>query len=156
MASVSISHLILFIASLTIAAGVVGTMTSGVERVNAAVEAGSVDASDQIRTDITIISDAGSPVYNSTEGTLTLLVKNTGTERLPPDGTSLDIMVDGEFVRPGELNTTLLTGTGDTWAGGDVMELAIDVGSLDTGDHRVKLTINSKEAVFRFRYDGGS
>ncbi|MGZ0747941.1 archaellum stator protein ArlG [Haloparvum sp. AD34] len=151
MASVSISHLILFIASLTIAAGVVGTMTSGVERVNAAVEAGSIDASDQIRTDITVISDAGSPVYNSTEGNLTLLVKNTGTERLPPDGTNLEVLVDGQFIHPASVHTTLLTGTGDSWAGGDVMKLEIEVDSLGTGDHRAKLTINSKEAVFRFR-----
>lgn len=156
MASVSISHLILFIASLTIAAGVVGTMTSGVERINGAVEDGSIDASNQLRTDISVISDAGSPVYNSTTGNVTLLVKNTGTKRLPPDGTNLDIVVDGQFVRPSGMNTTLLTGTGDSWAGGDVLEVEIDVGSLGTGDHRVKITINSKEDVFRFRYDGGN
>jgi len=58
MASVPVSHLILFIASLVIAAGVVGTITTGVDRVSAAVEDAGLDATEQLRTDVTIISDA--------------------------------------------------------------------------------------------------
>jgi flagellar protein FlaG len=156
MASVSISHMIIFIASLVIAAGVVGTVTSGVDQVNAAIEDGSADVATDMRTDVTIVSDAGSDaVYDSSEGTLSLLVKNTGTHRLAPDGSGVVIVVDGRFITHDSIETTLYSGSGTTWARGDVMAFAIDV-DLDAGDHRVAVTVNGDEEVFEFRYDGGS
>lgn len=154
MASVSISHMVIFIASLVIAAGVVGTMTTGVDRVNEALEDNSIDASEQLRTDVTVISDAGGTVYDSGNDTISLLVKNTGTQPLPPDGTNLDVIVNGQFVDPANVDATVLTGTGDTWNRNDVLRLEINGQGLSTGDHRVKLTINGEEAVFRFRYTG--
>ncbi|QHS17077.1 hypothetical protein [Halopenitus persicus] len=156
MASVSISHMILFIASLVIAAGVVGTVTTEVDRVNAAIEDTSMDVSEEIRTDVTVVSDAGSSnVYDSENGTVTLLVKNTGTQRLSPDGSEAVIVFDGEFVGSGSIDTTLHADSGSSWGRGDVLEYRIDVGSIGTGDHRVHLTVNGDEEVFEFRYDGG-
>ena len=54
--------MILFIASLIVAAGVAGTFTTGVDRLNGALSDESLDVSQQVRTDIEVISDAGSPV----------------------------------------------------------------------------------------------
>ncbi|SEH38657.1 flagellar protein FlaG [Halopenitus malekzadehii] len=154
MASVSISHMILFIASLVIAAGVVGTVTTEVDRVNAAIEATSMDVSEDIRTDVTIVSDAGSSnVYDSGNETVTLLVKNTGTQRLAPDGSEAVIVFDGAFIGSGSIETTLHGGSGDSWGRGDVLEYTIDVGSIDTGDHRIHLTVNGDEEVFEFRHE---
>lgn len=164
MASVPVSHLILFIASLVIAAGVVGTITTGVDRMTAAVDDAGLDATEQLRTDVTIISDASAGVYNeSGEENVTLLIKNTGTYRLAPDGSSLDVVFDGKYVKPDAVNGELLSvGSGAAWSRGDVLELTIDVnaiegtsGGLDPNtDHRVYLTVNGDEELFQFRTEG--
>ena len=163
MASVPVSHLVLFIASLIIAAGVVGTVTTGVDRVSEAVEDGSIDATQQLRTDVTVISDPNGGVYDpnaGTDGNVTVLVKNTGTQRLAPDGSGVDVVFDGQFVPPSARSGVLVSAGGSAaWGRGDVLELTIDldemsdVGSLDgqTSDHRVYLTVNGDEELFQFR-----
>ncbi|SDM17663.1 flagellar protein FlaG [Halogranum gelatinilyticum] len=148
MASVSVSHMILFIASLIVAASVAGTFTAGVERLDGALSDASLDVSNEVRTDLEIISDAGSPVYDrSGNGNITLLVKNTGTRNLPPDGTGLDVLVDGMYqtsvwVEPIESNAQ--------WQTNDVVRVHIDAGTLGAGDHRVKLVMGGDEEVFVF------
>ena len=160
MASVPVSHLILFIASLVIAAGVVGTITTGVDRVSAAVEDAGIDATEQLRTDVTIISDASAGVYNDSSGNVTLLIKNTGTQRLNPDGSGIGVVFDGAYVPPSATDGELVSaGDGAAWDRGDVLRLTIDVSQLDgTGDtldpgtdHRVYLTVNGDEELFQFR-----
>ncbi|WP_418280130.1 flagellar protein G [Halorubrum sp. DTA98] len=166
MASVPVSHLILFVASLVIAAGVVGTVTTGVDRVSSAVDDGSLDATEQLRTDVTVISDPNSGVYDPNageDGNVTLLIKNTGTQRLRPDGSGLDVVFDGTFVRPNATSGELVSVDGATaWSRGDVLALTIDLdeidgaGSLDdeNSDHRVYLSINGDEELFQFRVEG--
>ncbi|MFC7185314.1 flagellar protein G [Halorubrum yunnanense] len=162
MASVPVSHLILFIASLVIAAGVVGTITTGVDRVSAAVEDAGIDATEQLRTDVTVISDASAGVYNTSNHNVTLLIKNTGTQRLHPDGSDLDIVFDGAYVPPGAIEGQLVSaGDGAAWDRGDVLRLTIDVtqlegteNGLESGtDHRVYLTVNGDEELFQFRVE---
>ena len=166
MASVPVSHLILFVASLVIAAGVVGTVTTGVDRVSSAVNDGSLDATEQLRTDITVVSDPNGGVYDAGEGTedgnVTLLIKNTGTQRLAPDGSGVDVVFNGRFVRPSAKHGELVSVDGATaWSRGDVLALTIDldevdgVGPLDeeTSDHRVYLTVNGDEELFQFRVE---
>ncbi|WP_418285569.1 flagellar protein G [Halorubrum sp. DTA46] len=160
MASVPVSHLILFIASLVIAAGVVGTITTGVDRVSAAVDDAGLDATEQLRTDVTVISDPNAGVYNASDENVTLLIKNTGTYRLAPDGSGLDVVFNGRFVRPDATSGELVSaGTGAAWSRGDVLRLTIDVSridgygeGLDSGtDHRVFITVNGDEELFQFR-----
>ena len=162
MASVPVSHLILFIASLVIAAGVVGTITTGVDRVSAAVEDAGIDATEQLRTDVTVISDASAGVYNGSSEHVTLLIKNTGTQRLAPDGSGIDVVFDGAYVPSSATEGELVSaGDGATWDRGDVLRLTIDVtqlegtsGGLDSGtDHRVYLTVNGDEELFQFRVE---
>jgi flagellar protein FlaG len=163
MASVPVSHLILFIASLVIAAGVVGTITTGVDRVSAAVDDAGLDATEQLRTDVTIISDPSAGVYNAAEGNVTLLIKNTGTYRLAPDGSDLDVVLDGAYVRPNALSGELVSADGaNAWSRGDVLRLTIDTNQIDgsgglaDGDHRVFVTVNGDEELFQFRVEGGN
>lgn len=162
MASVPVSHLILFIASLVIAAGVVGTITTGVDRVSAAVDDAGLDATEQLRTDVTVISDANAGVYNASgDQNVTLLIKNTGTYRLAPDGSDLDVVFDGQFVRPNATSGELVSADGaNAWSRGDVLRLTIDVNEIDgtsdglaDGDHRVFLTVNGDEELFQFRVE---
>ncbi|ELZ38827.1 flagellin [Halorubrum tebenquichense] len=162
MASVPVSHLILFIASLVIAAGVVGTITTGVDRVSAAVDDAGLDATETLRTDVTIISDASAGVYNASgNDNVTLLIKNTGTYRLAPDGSDLDVVFDGAYVGPDATSGELVSADGaNAWSRGDVLRLTINVdaiqgsdGTLDDGDHRLFLTVNGDEELFQFRVE---
>ncbi len=166
MASVPVSHLILFVASLVIAAGVVGTVTTGVDRVSSAVNDGSLDATEQLRTDVTVISDPNAGVYDAEageNGEVRLLIKNTGTQRLAPDGSGIDLVFDGVFVDPGAVAGEVVSADGATaWSRGDVLELTIDledaeIDALDEdgpSDHRVHLTVNGDEELFQFRVEG--
>lgn len=147
MAGVSSSHMILFIASMIVAAGVAGTFTHTVSDVSAAIQDQSLAVSRQVRTDVEIISDGGSQVYNGTTGNVTLLVKNTGSTDLRTDPGAVDVLVDGTY----RTNVTLTVVDGSEWAEDNVVRLEISVGSLASGDHRAKVIVNGDEEVFRFR-----
>ncbi len=148
MASVSTSHLILFIASLIIAASVAGTFTQGVQRLSSALGDRSIDVSGDIRTDIAIISDpASGAVYDdSGGGTVTVLVKNTGSRPLEAESDQIEVLVDGKYQT--DVDITVLDGS--AWRVGNVARLEIDQ-SLSDGDHRVKIIVNGDEEVLQFR-----
>ncbi|MFW5924216.1 MAG: flagellar protein G [archaeon] len=148
MATVSSETLILFIASLLVAASVAGTMTTGVNRLSDALGDRSIDVSDEIRTDVEIISDPGSDaVYDADNETVTILVKNTGSSRLSHDPSLVDVMIDGQYRT--NLTTTVIGG--ETWGEGDVVRLEVTGVTLDSGDHRAVVLVNDDREVLEFR-----
>ena len=149
MASVSVSHLIIFIASLVVAAGVAGTLTTGVERVSNAVEDGSLDVSQQVRTDIDIVSDPSSPSIDG-GGNLTVHVRNTGSQGIFIQPDSIDMVLNGDFVPNSAFTVTDANGGQTTARTGDVMAIEIDSEHVDPGDNRLYITINSDEEVYEF------
>lgn len=148
MADVSAPSLILFIASLVIAAGVAGVLIDTVSGISNALDERGGDVADNIETDIEIISDGEAGVYNDTEGTVTLLVKNTGVRTLPAAGGTFDVIVDSRYQT--NVSVTVVDGNAD-WQPHGVVEVEISDISLDAGDHRVKLVISGDEEIFRFR-----
>ncbi len=131
---------------MMIAASVAGVFTSSIGQLSGAISEQGFDVSSDVRTDIEVISDSGSDaIYDS--GTITLYVKNTGTERLAADPGVLDILVNGQFVT--DYSVTRADGDG-AWQPGTVVRLEIQQ-SLDAGDHRVQITVNGDEEVFEFR-----
>lgn len=150
MASVASSTLILFIASLLIAASVAGTMTTGVERLGAALGDRSADVSSEIRTDIDIISDAGSPnaVYDANQKELTLLVKNTGSQTLSNESANFEIIVNGTY----QHNVSSRVINSDSWRPGTVVDVTVHGVDLSTGDHRVLVIVNGDRELFEFRW----
>lgn len=149
MAGVSASHLIIFIASMMVAASVVGVFTESVGQLSDAISEQGVDVSSDVRSDIEIISDSGSnAIYNASGNeNITLHVKNTGTEQLPARADRLDIFVDGLYQT--DMTVTLLGGA-EVWSGGEVVQIDISR-QLNPGDHRVKIIVNGDEEVFEFR-----
>lgn len=150
MASVSSSHLILFIASLLIAASVAGTFTQGVQRLSSALGERSVDVSSDIRTDIEIISDTGSDaIYDSSgDGNVTVLVKNTGSLDLEGSSDQIEVILDGKY----QTSVSVTVVDGPAWFVGNVAEIEIDPSeTVDSGDHRVKIIVNGDEEVLRFK-----
>ncbi|GGK55251.1 CARDB domain-containing protein [Haloarcula sebkhae] len=148
MASVSVSHLILFIASMAIAASVAGVFTSSVGQLSNAVSEQGLDVSSDVRTDVEIISDSGSgTIYNNGDETITIHVKNTGSETLAPVPGQMDLFVDGMFAT--DYTVTLEPDGGNSWRPGEVARIDIN-DNLNSGDHRLKLIVNGDEEVFEF------
>lgn len=152
MASVSISHMILFIASILIAASVAGVFTDSVGQLSQAISDQGLQVSEDVRTDIEIISDngTGACVYDcSGEGNLTLLVKNTGSRSLPADPAGMDVLVDGRYQPASAVGVEVLDGS-DSWRRGSVVRVNVTT-DLGSGDHRAKLIVSEDEEVFNFR-----
>ncbi|QSG10049.1 flagellar protein G [Halapricum desulfuricans] len=150
MASVSASHLILFIASVLVAASVAGTITNTVGRLSEGVSEQGDALSQDVRTDVEVISDSGAQIYNRTgDENVTLLVKNTGSRILPANGDQLTVLLDGAF--QSDIEVTVVDGENpDSWRPGDVVRVEFATPDLASGDHRVKVSINGDEEVFRF------
>ncbi|KAA9399830.1 flagellar protein G [Haloarcula sp. CBA1130] len=148
MASVSVSHLILFIASMAIAASVAGVFTTSIGELSNAVSEQGLDVSSDVRTDVEIISDSGSNnIYDDSSETTTIHVKNTGSETLAPVPGQIDVFVDGAFAS--DYAVALEPNGGNSWRPGEVVRIDIN-GNLNGGDHRIKLIVNGDEEVFEF------
>lgn len=144
MASVSVSHLIIFIAAMVIAASTAGLLTTTVGDIGNAIEDQGLSASDDIRSDITIINDAGA---TSTEnGSLTLYVKNTGSAQLPTQPSTIEILVNGVF--ESDIDEVRPLDGAEVWGTGDVVKIVVNTDDLGTGEHRVKVMVNGGEDVF--------
>lgn len=153
MSGVSVSHLVLFIASLVVAAGVAGTLVTEVDRVSDSVSQHGDEVSETIETDIEVISDTGSSaIYNSSGNeNVTVLVKNTGSRNLVADSGVIDVLVDGVFIPGADTTVERADGSGEeSWKRGSVVRITIDR-ALEAGDHRVTVRVNGNEAVLQFR-----
>lgn len=149
MASVSSSTLIIFIASLLVAASVAGTMTNGVQRLSGALSDRSVDVSQEIQTDVEIISDPGSPsaIYADDANNVTILVKNTGSETVAAVPDKFEVVVNGRF----RTNVSVAVVDGSTWKPGNVARLNVSEVDLGAGDHRAVIIVNGDREVLEFR-----
>lgn len=155
MASTSISTLVIFIAAVSIAAGVSGVMVSTVGGISASLDDRGAAVAQSIDTEIEIISDPGSDaIVRDYEGDsdgdteLVLLVKNTGDRTIPTEGSAVEVLVDGQYVSPGEYSVETV-GSG-AWTDGDVVRIVIDR-SLAAGDHRATVIAGSDRETLRFR-----
>jgi flagellar protein FlaG len=146
MADVSAPTLILFIASLVIAAGVSGVLINTVTDISNALDDRGADVSKNIRTDVEVISESDSSVYDS--GTLTVYVKNTGSRTLPATAATFDVLVDATYQT--DVGVTNVDGTGEEWRPHGVVEVAITVDLAADQDHRLKLVVDGDEETFEF------
>lgn len=149
MASVSVSHLILFIASLVIAASVAGTLVVNVDQISNAFADQSEATSEEIAADVTVISDTGSDAMYDT-GTVTVLVKNTGSSTLVPHPDRIDLLIDGQYTSASAMNVSVVSAATDDWPPGAVIEITADH-TLDDGDHRVTVRVPGDETTISFR-----
>lgn len=138
--------MILFIASIVVAASVVGVLTDTVTQVSDSIDRRGVSINENIKTDIEIITDSGAD--NIHDGSaITIHVKNTGSQTLTAEADQMDVFVNGSYISD---VTVSLVGGATEWRTGEVAQVSITVGSLASGDHRVKVIINKDEELFRF------
>lgn len=150
MAGASISHLVLFIASLLIAGTVVGAAFTGVDQFNDAMEDRSISAAEQLRTDIAIISDPASNAIYDGEN-VTVLLKNVGETNLAADVRQVDVLLNGQYVAQADINATVVDGEPGRWQTRDVLRLTIATDGLTDGDHRVSVSVNGVQEALNFR-----
>jgi flagellar protein FlaG len=147
MASAGVSQLILFIAAITITAGVATTLSVNVAGIGSAIDARGVDLAHEIGTEVVIVSDPGSDaVYDPASDRLVLLVKNTGDTTLRADPAGIDLLVDGEYVVADEVTVV----TGDEWRPGDVVRVVVTT-DLAPGTHRVSLHVGGDRDTLEVR-----
>ncbi|SNZ05600.1 flagellar protein FlaG [Natronoarchaeum philippinense] len=149
MASVSVSHLIIFIAALTVSVGVATTLTVNVQSMTASMDERGESVANDIETDVTIISDPGSPasIYDGA-GNVTLLVKNTGDRPIDIENDPPDVLIDGRY-QPSP-TVTIIGDSSTAWGEDDVIRVVVDE-SLEPGGHRATVRTGSAEATMRFR-----
>jgi flagellar protein FlaG len=150
MASVSASHLIIFIASLVIAAGVVGTLTTGVDRLNTAIEDRSLDVTQQVRMDMSFVSDPGAD-YDSNADEVSVYVRNTGSQGVPIEPSAVDVVFNGEFVSNDDLEIQDANGDAPVWRPDEVVNITVTNTTIRDGDNRLRLSVNEDEETFEFR-----
>jgi flagellar protein FlaG len=154
MASVSASHLVIFIASLVVAAGVAGTLVTEVDRVSQSITDQSDEMAETIGTDIQIISDTGEPGSIYDGANVTLLVKNVGSTDLQPRSDRIDLLVEGRFITPEYVTVELVEADITTWEPGTVVRIDADVGSAGVdidGATRASVAAGDSEDTIRFR-----
>jgi flagellar protein FlaG len=145
----SVAELVVFIAAVSVAAGVSGAMVTTVGGITDSLDDRGASVSAAIETDVEVISDPGSgAVYDGGTGEVTLLVKNTGGRTLPSDGTGVEILIDGQYVPASGYDVTVLDG--DEWRDGGVVRITVDR-SLAAGDHRATVIVRSDRETVGFR-----
>jgi len=144
--------MILFIASIVVAASVVGVFTDSISQVSEAIDDRGISVSENVRTDVEIISDSGSNnVYDPDNDRIRIHIKNTGSETLTAESGQMDVLVNGRY-QSNENVDVQLVGDASTWGPGDVVAVDITGQDLTDGDHRVKVIINQDEELFEFNY----
>ena len=152
MAGVSASHLIIFIASLVIAAGVVGTLTTGVERVNSAIDDRSLDVTQQVRMDMAFVSDPGSDIYSSGDTSVSVYVRNTGSQGIPTEASAVDVVFNGQFITNEHITVEDANDVDSSvWRPNDVVNVTVTNVTVQDGDNRLVLLVNEDEELFEFR-----
>ncbi|ELZ85827.1 fla cluster protein flaG [Haloferax elongans ATCC BAA-1513] len=147
MADISVPSLILFIASIVVAAGVAGVLIDTVTGISSSLDERGGDVSKDIRTDIEVISDPeGGGIYDDGNDNLSVYVKNTGVRSLPATSEGFDVIVDAEY----QTDVTVTVVDGAEWRPSNVVRVDIGV-ALNSGDHRLKLIVDGDEEVFEFR-----
>lgn len=150
MSGVSASHLVIFIASIVVAAGVAGTLVTQVDQVSSSITDQSEDIENRIDAEIEIISDTGSPasIYDDANGELTLYVKNTGNSELPARPAEVDVLIEGSFNTPE--NVTLVSDA-QRWDSGTVVEITVNTTLPADTSTRVTVAVEKNEDTIRFR-----
>lgn len=147
MSGSAIADLILFIAAVTVAAGVAATLTLNVATLGDSIDARSADISADIDTDIEIISDPGSnAIANETH--VKILVKNTGRGTLEAIPDQVDVVLDGQYVTVQSVTVV----SGSDWGPGEVAEIVVEQpDTFAAGVHRVVIIVDGDRDELEFR-----
>ena len=129
MSGESASHLVIFIASIVIAAGVGGLLISQTGNISSSVDEQASSFEERIDTQFSIISDTSESddLFNGDESEIHLIVKNTG--QIDPsihDGI-ISILIDGQFVPDEHVFVEQVNEDNGVWSPGTDVRVIIDI-----------------------------
>jgi len=131
MAEAATTHAIYFIAAIVMAVAVIGTINSSVQDITTAASGNSRMLADQMKTDITIISDPDEIPNNKI-----FYVKNIGTKTL--DGALTDVIVNGVYTSEDDMNKSVIGRSDLVWKGTGILQIEIDT-PAPGGDNKIKI-----------------
>jgi flagellar protein FlaG len=148
MSGVSASTLVIFIASILVAAGVAGTLVTTVGDISTSAETRGDAITETIDADIELLNDGGGSNFYVEAGdgtsTITFYVRNTGSTGLLQDPSEIDVLLNGGFIPSADLALASMNGADDgVWAEGEVLEFAVSL-DRELGGSGNRLTVSTK------------
>jgi flagellar protein FlaG len=163
MSGVSASTLVIFIASIVVAAGVAGTLVTTVGEISTSAETQGDQITESIDANIELLNDGGGSNFyvedNFDDGhaaEITVYAKNTGSTTLTKNESELNVLVNGLFVDAGSLNVTSMNGNDDrrAWVEDEVIEIVIELDDpLDGSGNRLTVSPEGTERSLEFDAD---
>lgn len=156
MSGVSASTLVIFIASILVAASVAGTLVTTVGDISSSAETQGDAISDSIDTKIEILNDGrGAEFYQEDGGggaNVTMYVRNAGSTTLNQSADRISVLVDGRLIPSDRLAIESVEG-GDTetWVEGEVVRIEITLEEpLTRNESRVTVSVEGAEQFVEF------
>ena len=164
MSGVSASTLVIFIATILVAAGVAGTLVTTVGDISSSAETQGDQITESIDANFELLNDGGGENFykeddlndgdNAAE--ITVFVRNTGSNALIKEPGEIDVLVNGLFVDDGDLE---IESTDDdahdrAWAEGEVIEIVVGLDDPLTGSgNRLTVATKGTERSLEFNAD---
>ena len=145
MSGVSASTLIIFIASILVAAGVAGTLVATVGDISNSAETKGDAITESIDADFEILNDGGgTKFYDNSTTNITFYVRNTGSNALFQNPDDINVLVNGQFQQSLTITSVANSdGNADVWAEGEVLEIEVSLGRTLSGSGN-RLTVSTK------------
>ena len=159
MSGVSASTLVIFIATILVAAGVAGTLVTTVGDISNSAETRGDAITESIDADIELLNDGGGSNFydepSTDESEITFYVRNTGSTALTQDPADIDVLVNGLFVPEADLAIDSSNGDNDgVWAEDEVLEIVVSLDrQLDGSGNRLTVSTKGTERSLEFNAD---
>jgi flagellar protein FlaG len=157
MRGVSASTLVIFIASILVAASVAGTLVTTVGDISSSAETQGDAVSNSIDTKIEILNDGrGSEFYkeNGSGGSnVTMYVRNAGSTTLNQSADRINVLVDGQLIPSSQLTIeSMESGDPERWAEDEVIKIKIKLDkTLDGNESRITVSVEGAEKFIEFK-----
>ncbi|RQG96477.1 right-handed parallel beta-helix repeat-containing protein [Natrarchaeobius chitinivorans] len=152
MSGTTATHLVFFVAVLAVSSAVGITVIGQTHVVSDAIEEYGSTYVEEVETQIAVVSDPESPgaIYDSRDASddVTILVKNVGTRSIPLEGSSVDIVVNGEYVPDPTVESASSEST-TNWQPDSTARITFDR-ELESGTHRILVGVASNEDALEF------
>jgi flagellar protein FlaG len=155
MSGVSASTLVIFIASILVAAGVAGTLVTTVGDISTSAETQGDAITESIDANIELLNDGGGSGFYVEDGgsaNITFYVRNTGSTTLVKKKSDLDVLVNGLFIADTNLTITSMNGDdgAPAWAEDEVIEIVIQHDALSGSGNRLTVSTKGTERSLEF------
>jgi len=131
--------MIFFIAALVVSMAIAGTLISTTQKFSGDIQKKGGSMGDTLLTDIKVINDPVAMPYNSSNKTLTLYIKNTGSTTLPFSNATVLVMINGTYYS----NMTFVMPSGvKTWGPQVVLTVVVHEVTLPKNDYRLKVVVH--------------